>query len=97
MSSQHHVGLLKYVDLVLLQRLAACEGPVVKSIPYVLQPEQIIPGVADYYATSFLMVLILQTYLLKLVKVVLSKLTIILSQELDFPLMLEFMHRYCRI
>jgi molybdopterin-containing oxidoreductase family iron-sulfur binding subunit len=23
-----------------------------KSIPYVLQPEQIIPGVADYYATS---------------------------------------------
>jgi hypothetical protein len=29
--------------------------------------------------------LILQTYLLKLVKVVLSKLTIILSQELDFP------------
>jgi molybdopterin-containing oxidoreductase family iron-sulfur binding subunit len=45
-----------------------------------LQPEQIIPGVADYYATSVLMVLILQTYLLKLVKVVLSKLTIILSQ-----------------
>jgi molybdopterin-containing oxidoreductase family iron-sulfur binding subunit len=43
-----------------------------------------IPG-ADYYATSVLMVLILQTYLLKLVKVVLSKLTIILSQELDFP------------
>jgi molybdopterin-containing oxidoreductase family iron-sulfur binding subunit len=36
--------------------LAACEGPVVKSIPYVLQPEQIIPGVADYYATSVLMV-----------------------------------------
>jgi hypothetical protein len=48
---------------------AACEGPVVKSIPYVLQPEQIIPG-ADYYATSVLMVLILQTYLLKNVRVV---------------------------
>jgi molybdopterin-containing oxidoreductase family iron-sulfur binding subunit len=27
-------------------------SPVNKSIPYVLQPEQIIPGVADYYATS---------------------------------------------
>ena len=32
--------------------MAACEGPVIKSIPYVVQPEQIIPGVADYYATS---------------------------------------------
>ncbi|MGQ3086238.1 4Fe-4S dicluster domain-containing protein, partial [Flavobacterium sp.] len=32
--------------------LAACEGPVTKSIPYVVQPEEIIPGVADYYATT---------------------------------------------
>ena len=32
--------------------LAACEGPVIKSIPYVVQPEEIIPGVANYYATS---------------------------------------------
>ncbi|WP_100614106.1 TAT-variant-translocated molybdopterin oxidoreductase [Confluentibacter citreus] len=32
--------------------LAACEGPVVKSIPYVVQPEEIIPGVANYYATT---------------------------------------------
>ena len=32
--------------------LAACEGPVHKSIPYVLQPEQIIPGVPDFYATT---------------------------------------------
>jgi molybdopterin-containing oxidoreductase family iron-sulfur binding subunit len=39
-----------------------------KSIPYVLQPEQIIPGVADYYATSVLMVLILLTFWLKRVK-----------------------------
>jgi molybdopterin-containing oxidoreductase family iron-sulfur binding subunit len=56
------------LDLVLLQlRLQLVKVPN-KSIPYVLQPEQIIPGVADYYATSVLMVLILQTYLLKLVK-----------------------------
>jgi hypothetical protein len=48
--------------------LAACEGPVNKSIPYVLQPEQIIPGVADYYATSVLMVLILLTFWLKRVR-----------------------------
>ncbi|MGB0255117.1 MAG: TAT-variant-translocated molybdopterin oxidoreductase [Flavobacteriaceae bacterium] len=32
--------------------LAACEGPVNTSIPYVVQPEQIIPGVANYYATT---------------------------------------------
>lgn len=32
--------------------LAACEGPVRKSIPYVVQPENIIPGVANYYATT---------------------------------------------
>ena len=32
--------------------LAACEGPVNTSIPYVVQPEQIIPGIANYYATT---------------------------------------------
>ena len=44
---------LKYVGFTTAAAsLAACEGPVHKSIPYVLQPEQIIPGVADYYATT---------------------------------------------
>lgn len=33
--------------------LAACETPVIKSIPYVVKPEQIIPGVANYYASTF--------------------------------------------
>ena len=32
--------------------LAACEGPVNKSVPYVFQPERIIPGIANYSATS---------------------------------------------
>ena len=32
--------------------LAACETPVVKSIPYVVKPEEIIPGVANYYAST---------------------------------------------
>ena len=32
--------------------LVGCEGPVIKSVPYVVQPEQIIPGVANYYATT---------------------------------------------
>jgi len=45
---------LKYVGFsTAAATLAACEGPVHKSIPYVVQPEEIIPGTADFYATSF--------------------------------------------
>ena len=44
---------LKYVGFsTAAASLAACEGPVHKSIPYVMQPERIIPGVANYYATT---------------------------------------------
>ncbi|WP_418602408.1 TAT-variant-translocated molybdopterin oxidoreductase [Hwangdonia sp.] len=44
---------LKYVGFsTAAASLAACEGPVVKSIPYVVQPTEIIPGVANYYATT---------------------------------------------
>jgi molybdopterin-containing oxidoreductase family iron-sulfur binding subunit len=52
-SSTTRRDFLKYVGFsTAAATLVACEGPVHKSIPYVLQPEQIIPGVADYYATS---------------------------------------------
>jgi molybdopterin-containing oxidoreductase family iron-sulfur binding subunit len=52
-SSTSRRDFLKYVGFTTAAAtLAACEGPVHKSIPYVLQPEQIIPGVADFYATS---------------------------------------------
>ena len=52
-SSTSRRDFLKYVGFsTAAATLVACEGPVHKSIPYVLQPEQIIPGVADYYATS---------------------------------------------
>ena len=34
--------------------LAACEGPINTSIPYVVQPEQSIPGIANYYATTLI-------------------------------------------
>jgi len=52
-SSTTRRDFLKYVGFsTAAASLAACEGPVNKSIPYVVQPEQIIPGVADYYATS---------------------------------------------
>jgi len=33
--------------------LAACETPVIKSIPYVVKPEEITPGVANWYASTF--------------------------------------------
>ena len=32
--------------------LASCEGPVNRSIPYVFQPDRIIPGISNYYATT---------------------------------------------
>jgi MoCo/4Fe-4S cofactor protein with predicted Tat translocation signal len=52
-SSTTRRDFLKYVGFsTAAATLAACEGPVHLSIPYVLQPEQIIPGVADYYATT---------------------------------------------
>ena len=32
--------------------IVGCEGPVIKSVPYVVQPDRIIPGIANYYATT---------------------------------------------
>ena len=52
-SSTTRRDFLKYVGFsTAAASLAACEGPIHRSIPYVFQPEEIIPGVADYYATS---------------------------------------------
>ena len=52
-SSTTRRDFLKYVGFsTAAASLAACEGPVVKSIPYVVQPDQIVPGVANYYASS---------------------------------------------
>jgi MoCo/4Fe-4S cofactor protein with predicted Tat translocation signal len=33
--------------------LAACETPVNRTIPYVIKPEEVTPGVANFYATTF--------------------------------------------
>ena len=52
-SSTSSRDFLKYVVFTTAAAsLAACEGPVVKSIPYVVKPNDIIPGVADWYATT---------------------------------------------
>ena len=52
-SSTSRRDFLKYVGFTTAAAtLAACEGPVIKSIPYVVHPDEIIPGVANFYATT---------------------------------------------
>ncbi len=52
-SSTTRRDFLKYVGFTTAAAtLAACEGPVVKSIPYVVQPDEIVPGIANYYAST---------------------------------------------
>ncbi len=52
-SSTSRRDFLKYVGFsTAAASMAACEGPVRRSIPYVVKPEQIVPGVANYYATT---------------------------------------------
>lgn len=33
--------------------LAACEAPVIKAVPYAVKPEDVTPGVANWYASSY--------------------------------------------
>jgi molybdopterin-containing oxidoreductase family iron-sulfur binding subunit len=52
-SSTNRRDFLKYLGFsTAAATLASCEGPVNRSIPYVVQPEQIIPGISNFYATS---------------------------------------------
>ena len=52
-SKTNRRDFLKYVGFsTAAASLAACEGPVHKSIPYVVQPEEIRPGISNYYATT---------------------------------------------
>lgn len=45
---------LKYLGFgVAAASLAACETPVTKAIPYLNKPEEITPGVANYYASTY--------------------------------------------
>lgn len=53
-SSTSRRDFLKYVGFsTAAATLAACESPISESIPYVVAPEEIIPGEANYYATSY--------------------------------------------
>jgi molybdopterin-containing oxidoreductase family iron-sulfur binding subunit len=52
-SSTSRRDFLKYVGFTTAAAsLAACEGPLRKSIPYVVKPDDITVGVADWYATT---------------------------------------------
>ncbi len=53
-SSTSRRDFLKFLGFgTLAATLASCEAPVVKSIPYLNKPENIIPGIPLHYASSF--------------------------------------------
>lgn len=53
-SSTGRRDFLKFMGFSLgAATLAACEAPVIKSIPYVNKPDEIVPGVANYYASTY--------------------------------------------
>lgn len=45
---------LKYLGFsVTAATLASCEAPIIKSVPYVNKPEEITPGIANWYASTY--------------------------------------------
>jgi molybdopterin-containing oxidoreductase family iron-sulfur binding subunit len=53
-SSTSRRDFLKYLGFgVAAASLAACETPVTKAVPYLNKPEEITPGVANYYASTY--------------------------------------------
>jgi MoCo/4Fe-4S cofactor protein with predicted Tat translocation signal len=53
-SSTGRRDFLKFLGFsVAAATLAACEAPVVKAVPYVIKPEDVTPGVANWYASSY--------------------------------------------
>ncbi len=53
-SSTTRRDFLKYMGFsTAAATLAACESPISETIPYVVAPEDVIPGIANYYATTY--------------------------------------------
>jgi molybdopterin-containing oxidoreductase family iron-sulfur binding subunit len=53
-SSTSRRDFLKYLGFsIAAASLAACEAPVVKTIPYVIKPEEVTPGIDNWYASTF--------------------------------------------
>ncbi len=38
---------------ITVSAIASCEGTIDKTIPYLIKPQEIVPGIANYYASSF--------------------------------------------
>jgi MoCo/4Fe-4S cofactor protein with predicted Tat translocation signal len=50
----HRRDFLKFLGFsVTAVSLASCEAPITKSIPYLVKPEEITPGVANWYASAY--------------------------------------------
>jgi MoCo/4Fe-4S cofactor protein with predicted Tat translocation signal len=53
-ASTNRRDFLKYVGFGLgAATIASCETPIKKAIPFVTKPDQLIPGVANYFASAF--------------------------------------------
>lgn len=53
-SSTGRRDFLKFLGFsVAAATVAACESPVVKAVPYALKPEDVTPGVANWYASTY--------------------------------------------
>lgn len=53
-TTTHRRDFLKFLGFgVAAASLAACEAPVKKTIPYLIKPEEITPGVANWYASTY--------------------------------------------
>lgn len=53
-SSTNRRDFLKFLGFsVAAASVAACESPVVKALPYVVKPEEVTPGVANWYASTY--------------------------------------------
>jgi MoCo/4Fe-4S cofactor protein with predicted Tat translocation signal len=53
-SSTGRRDFLKFLGFsVAAATIAACEAPVVKAVPYAVKPEDVTPGVANWYASSY--------------------------------------------
>src|SRR5664280_3505991 len=59
--------------------IASCKRPVDKAIPYLMKPDEVTPGIADYYSTSYFEGNEYGSILVKSEMVVLSKLKAIQS------------------
>ena len=41
-------------SLAVATTAASCEAPIMKAIPFLIKPEEVVSGIANYYASSFI-------------------------------------------